>query len=182
MPYIDLNKPWVYMCPHPEHPFHLPPHPIPQGHPSAPALSALSHASNLDWRSISHMVIYMFQCYSLFFGSPLTYDRDSQTMYPIQVDVSWFFCVAFRVIFSGVSSNSLVSSLMIMYVCAKLLQTYLTLCDPMNCSPPGSSVRGISQARILEWIAISSSRRSSQPRDWTCVSNVSCIGRQVLHH
>ena len=46
-------------------PFHLPPHPIPQGHPSAPALSALSHASNLDWRSVSHTIIYMFQCYSL---------------------------------------------------------------------------------------------------------------------
>ena len=40
----------------------LPPHAIPQGHPSAPALSTLSHASNLDWRSISHMIIYMFQC------------------------------------------------------------------------------------------------------------------------
>ena len=51
--------------PHPETPSHLPRHPIPQGHPSAPALSTLFHASNLDWQSISHMVIYMFQCYSL---------------------------------------------------------------------------------------------------------------------
>ena len=39
-------------------------HPIPQGHPSAPALSTLSQASNLDWWSISHMIIYMFQCHS----------------------------------------------------------------------------------------------------------------------
>ena len=44
------------------------------------------------------------------------------------------------------------------------------LCDPMDCSPPGSSVDGISQARILEWVAMSSSRVSSRPRDWTCVS------------
>ena len=51
--------------PHPDPPSHIPPHPIPQGHPSAPALSTLSHASNLDWRSISHMVIYLFECYSL---------------------------------------------------------------------------------------------------------------------
>jgi len=51
--------------PHPDPPSHLPPHPIPQGHPSTPALSALSHASNLDWRSVSHMIIYMFQCHSL---------------------------------------------------------------------------------------------------------------------
>ena len=51
--------------PHPEPPSHLLPHPIPQGHLSAPALSALSHVSNLDLQSISHMIIYMFQCYSL---------------------------------------------------------------------------------------------------------------------
>ena len=45
--------------------FRLPSHPIPQGHPSAPALSTLPHALNLDWRSISHLIIYMFQGYSL---------------------------------------------------------------------------------------------------------------------
>ena len=49
--------------PHLEPPFHLPSHPIPQGHPSAPAPSTLSHASNLDRRSTSHMIIYMFQRY-----------------------------------------------------------------------------------------------------------------------
>ena len=50
---------------HPEPASHLPPYPIPQGHPSTPALSTLSHASNVDWWSVSQMVIYMFQCYSL---------------------------------------------------------------------------------------------------------------------
>ena len=50
---------------HPKPPSHLHPHPIPLGCPSAPALSALFHASNLGWWSVSHMVIYMFQCYSL---------------------------------------------------------------------------------------------------------------------
>ena len=50
--------------PQPEPHSHLPSHPIPQGHPRAPALSTLSHASNLDWRCISYMIIYMFQCYS----------------------------------------------------------------------------------------------------------------------
>ena len=44
------------------------------------------------------------------------------------------------------------------------------LCDPMDCSPPGSSVHGIFQARILDWVAISFSSGSSQPRDWTQVS------------
>ena len=51
-------------------------------------------------------------------------------------------------------------------------QSYLILWDPMACSPPGSSVHGISQARILEWVAMPSSRGSSQPRDRT---QVSCI-------
>ena len=59
-----------------------------------------------------------------------------------------------------------------------------TLCDPMNCSPPGSSAHGIFQARILEWVAISYSRGFSSPRDHTrisCISCVSCIGRQILY-
>ena len=62
---------------------------------------------------------------------------------------------------------------------AKSLQLYLTVCNPMDYSPPGSSVHGILQARILEWVAISFSRRSSLPRDRTCISYVSSIGRQV---
>ena len=49
-------------------------------------------------------------------------------------------------------------------------QSCPTLCDPMDCSPPGSSVHGILQARILEWVAISSSRGSSRPKDQTPVS------------
>ena len=50
--------------PHPESLSHLLPHPIPLGHSSAPAPSTLYHASNLDWRFVSRMIFYMFQCYS----------------------------------------------------------------------------------------------------------------------
>ena len=57
-----------------------------------------------------------------------------------------------------------------------------TLCDPMDCSPPGFSVRGISQARILEWVVICFFRGSSLSMDLTCVSCISCIGRQILYH
>ena len=67
-------------------------------------------------------------------------------------------------------------------VCAKSLQLYLTLCNLMDCSPPGSSVHGILQARILEWVAMPSSRGSAQTRDRTCLSYVSCIDRWVLYH
>ena len=59
-------------------------------------------------------------------------------------------------------------------VSAKSLQLYLTLCNPMDSSPPGSSVHGILQARILEWVAMASSRGTSQPRDQTCISWDSC--------
>ena len=48
----------------------------------------------------------------------------------------------------------------------------LTLCNPIDCSPPGSTVHGILQARMLEWVAISFSRGSSQPRDQTQVSSI----------
>ena len=56
------------------------------------------------------------------------------------------------------------------------IQSYSTLCHPVDCSPPGSSVHGIFQAWILEWVVISSSRGFSWPRDWTPVSCISCIG------
>ena len=52
--------------------------------------------------------------------------------------------------------NSIISLFFIIYVCVLVVQSCLTLCDPMNHSPPGSSVHGILQARILEWIAFPS--------------------------
>ena len=55
------------------------------------------------------------------------------------------------------------------YLCA---QSCLTLCGPIDCSPRGSSAHGILQARILEWVVIPFSRRSSQPRDWTWFSRI----------
>ena len=68
-------------------------------------------------------------------------------------------------------------------VCVHLsAQSCPALSDPVDYSPPGSSVHGILQARILQWVAISSSRGSSQPRDRTHLSCVSCIGRKILNH
>ena len=71
--------------PHPEPPSHLPPYPIPQGHPSAPALSTLFQALNLDWWPISQMVIYMFQCYSLKSSHPSPSPRVQKTVLYIYV-------------------------------------------------------------------------------------------------
>ena len=71
------------------------------------------------------------------------------------------------------------------FLCMLSCSIMSNLCNPMDCSPPGSSVCGISQARILEWVAIPFSRGSSPPRDRTYVSRFSCVssfGRQILYH
>ena len=65
------------------------------------------------------------------------------------------------------------------YVYAKSLQWCPTLCDPVDYSPPDSSVHGILQVRILEWVVVSSSRGSSGPRDQTYIF---CIGRWDFCH
>ena len=56
--------------------------------------------------------------------------------------------------------------------CCSVAQPCPTLCNPMDCGPPGSSVHGILQARTLEWVAMPSSRGSSRPRDRT---HISCV-------
>ena len=67
------------------------------------------------------------------------------------------------------------------WLCCRCLvaQSQPTLCDPMDCNQLGPSAHGISQARLLEWVAISFSKGSSWPRDWTCIY---CLGRQILCH
>ena len=72
-----------------------------------------------------------------------------------------------------------ISAVVCVHACAQL---HLTLCVPWHCSPPGSSVHGISQVRLLEQVAISYSKGPSWPRDLTHISWVSYIGRQILYH
>ena len=63
------------------------------------------------------------------------------------------------------------------YIC---MLSHVQLFDPMNCSPPGSSVHGIFQARTLEWVAVSYSRGSSQLKDWNWVSCISWFDRWIF--
>ena len=81
--------------PHPEPLSRLFPHPIPQGHHSAPALSTLFHVSNLDWWSVSHMIIHMFQCCSLKSSHPLPLPQSSKVC---STHLCLFCCLAYRVI------------------------------------------------------------------------------------
>ena len=64
-------------------------------------------------------------------------------------------------------------------LCSCQTLSHVQLCDSMDNNPPGFFVHGLLQARILEWVAMSFSRGSSWPRDWT---HISCIGRWILHH
>ena len=68
------------------------------------------------------------------------------------------------------------------YTAIQSLQLYPTLCHPMDYSPLDSSVHGILQARILEWVSMPSSRGSSCPGDQTCISYVSYSGSQIPYH
>ena len=82
-------------------------------------------------------------------------------------------------VLSAVSASSIVWNAC---MCVKLLRLCPPLCDPMDCSPPGSTVYGALQARILESVAWPSPRGSSQPRVQTHVSYISCIGRWFPYH
>ena len=66
-----------------------------------------------------------------------------------------------------------------MWTKSEVAQSCPTLCNPMDCSLSGSSVHGIFQAKVLVWVAISFSRGSSRPRDWT---QVSCIAGRFFYH
>ena len=85
------------------------------------------------------------------------------------------FVAPYRVMFSSAEDT------LCLLACAQSL-SHVQLCDPMDCSPPGSSAYGIFRQEILEWVAISYSRGSSWLRDWTLVSCISCTGRRILCH
>ena len=87
-------------------------------------------------------------------------------------EVKWFACVTQTHWDCLQTTPQKAAEPPIQIICCYCLVTKCspTLCDPMDCSPPGPPVHGISQARILEWVAISFSRGSSQPRDQTCIS------------
>ena len=107
--------------------------------------------------------------------SILGFSNISSSFLPQGLCICWPFCLELKKIFFSQFYWDVID---MTCVCAQLC---LTLCDPMDCSRPGSSVHRIFQARILEWVAIPSCRRSPWPRDWTHISFVSCIGRQFLY-
>ena len=109
--------------PHLEAPSYLLPHPILQGHPSVPALRTLSHASNLDWRSISHMVICMFQCYSIKSSHPRLLLQGPKVC---SLYLCLFCCLAYRVIIA-IFLNYTCMCIDILYCCFSFWLTSLCI-------------------------------------------------------
>ena len=107
--------------PHPKPTSHLPPHPIPLGHPSAPALSTLPHALNLDWWSLSHMIIYRFQCYSLKSSHHRLIPQSPEVC---SLHLCLFCCLAYKVIII-IFLNSMLLLLLLLshFSCVRLCAT-----------------------------------------------------------
>ena len=90
---------WIHhgctCVPHPETPSHLPPHPVPLGHPSSPDPNTLYHECNPDWRFVSHMLIYMFQCHSPISSHPRPLPQSPKVC---SIHLCLFFCLIYKVI------------------------------------------------------------------------------------
>ena len=93
--YIDMNQPWVYMCSPSWTPFPPPSPSHPSGSSQCTSPEHVSHASNLDWRSVSHMIIYMFQCYSVKSSHPHPLPQSPKDC---SIHLCLFFCFAYRFI------------------------------------------------------------------------------------
>ena len=92
---IDMNQPWVYMCSPSWTPLPTPSPAHPSGSSQCMALSTLSHALNLDWQSVSHMIIYIFQCYSLKSSHPCLLPQSPRDC---SIHLCLFCCLTYRVI------------------------------------------------------------------------------------
>ena len=120
---IDVYFFFFTWVPNPESPSHLRPCTISLGHPSAPAPSILYHASNLDWRFISHVIIYMFQCHSPKSSCPCPLPQDPKDC---SIHLCLFCSLAYRVIIT-IFLNSIYICVSILYWCFSFWLTSLCI-------------------------------------------------------
>ena len=122
-----MNQPWVYICPHPEPPLPPPSPSHPLGHPSAPAVSTLSHALNLDWWFVS---LYMFQCHSPKSSHLLPLPQSPK-------DYSIHLCLLFCLTYRAIITIFLTSIYMHYYtVLVFFFLTFFTLYTRLQLHPP----------------------------------------------
>ena len=125
---------WIHhgctCVPHPEPPSHLPPHPSPLGHPSAPAPSTLYHASNLDWQFISHMIFYMFQCHYPISSCPHPFPQSPKNCSTHQC---LFCCLVHRIIVTIFLNSIYMHSYTVLVF---FFLAYFTLYNRLQFHPP----------------------------------------------
>ena len=143
----------------------------------------------MEKQHIRKIISYMWIFNYAIVSAPLTHIVQGSnwimaTSYAMEPDNCFFYwsTVYNIVLVSNVQQSDSVAYILLFrlffivgYCVYAYVQSWPTLCDPIDSSPPGSSAHGIFQTRILEWVAISSSRWSSWPRNWTCVSCVSAL-------
>ena len=127
---------------------------------------------------LSNVLTLKFICFYTFMEMYTSWQ--AAKLHPLLLGYTFFFLSLLNLEkFHYPSSPLHVPISLLCYCCFLVIKSCLTLCNLMDCSPPGSSVHGISQARFLEWVSISSFRGSPWFRGPTCVS---CISRQSLYH
>ena len=128
----------------------------------------LSSCLDISWREAQCIYYLCFSIGNVFSFS--SFCKDFSFVFD-------FLKFEYDMIWCRFSGDFLFSSGWASWICeSEVVQSCPTFCDLTDCSPPGFSVRGTFQARILEWVAISFSRRSSLPRDWTPGSRI--VGRR----
>ena len=115
----------------------------------------------MEWGRFSNSVVY-----SLLINGIIKLQKFHKKRFKFCDTVHFFLDI------KHIHSNNNNTNYLLDLVSSKVAQSCPTLCSPMDCSLPGSSVHGIFQARVLEWVAISFSRGSSRPRDWTQVFSI----------
>ena len=121
------------------------------------------------------VVVQLLSCVQLF-ATSWTAARQAS----LSSTISWSLLRFMSIELMMPSNHCILRGPVLLCVCTKSLQSCPTFCDSIDCSLPGSSVNEIFQERILEWVVISCSRESFQPRDRTCVSCIFCTGRLFI--
>ena len=142
-----------------------------------------------DWVTLIHSFIKLRTTLFTIHSSPSLWEEGMVLMHWSTWNSSFSALCIMHALCIYIFSEILLSKVLTMnslpsFACACVLSRLSRIrlfCDPMDLNLPGSSVHGILQARILEWVAMTSFRGSSWLRDWTRVSYVSCIGRGVLY-
>ena len=143
---------------------------------------------SLEWSCLcnnvcnSSFIIFYSKNMTLFLPSHLPSEKPSMCVLTIQTNPSRLLSYILLIIYLYlVLIKVIIYWIFVICVHAQSLQLCLTLCDPMDCSPPGSSVHGILQARILEWVAMPSSREASWPGDPTGICLCLLYWRWILY-